>query len=73
MKKTLNILLPIFVKLIIGATIFLLMEWMIDSDKPIINKGTYSGYIGFAIWIVGEAIWNATKRQDKECNESKDN
>lgn len=65
MKMTKKILLFFFVKLIIGATIFLLMDWMINSEKPIINKGTYSTYIGFAIFIIGETIWNISNRKNK--------
>lgn len=65
MKKTIIILLLIFVKLIIGATIFPLMDWMINSEKPIINEGTYSAYIGFAIFIIGETIWNISNRKNK--------
>jgi hypothetical protein len=70
MKKTKKILLLIFVKLAIGATIFLLMDWMINSEKPITNKGTYIAYIGFAIFIIGETIWNTSKQKNK-MNETK--
>ncbi|WP_461637117.1 hypothetical protein [Labilibaculum euxinus] len=62
MKKTKKILLLSFVKLIIGAAIFILLDWIINSEEPIINKGTYSAYIGFAIFVIGETIWKISKQ-----------
>jgi len=62
MKKTKKILLLSFLKLLIGTAIFLLLDCMINFEKPIINKGTYSAYIGFAIFIIGETIWKISKQ-----------
>lgn len=48
----------VIIRLIIGAIIFFLLSLISKSPETgLIDKGKCSGYIGYAIYIIGEAIW----------------
>ncbi len=65
MKDIKKILIQLFLKLIIGAAIFLIMGRIINPEKPIFNEGICSAFIGLAIFFIGESIWKAYQQQKK--------
>jgi TM2 domain-containing membrane protein YozV len=63
MKNYGKIILVLFIKLIIGALIFLLMQRIYAPEKQMFNEGIYNGFIGLAIFFTGEAIWKVYQQQ----------
>lgn len=69
MKNIKKIVIQLFVKLIVGAIIFLIMGRIVNPEKPIFNEGIYSAFIGFAIFFIGEAIWKIYQQQKNVQND----
>lgn len=63
MKNIKRILIHLFVKLIVGATIFLMMGKIIHPEKPVLNEGILGAFIGLAIFFIGEAVWKVYQHQ----------
>ncbi len=69
MKNIKRILIQLFVKLVVGATIFLIMGRIIHPEKPIFNEGIMSAFIGLAIFFIGEAVWKVYQQQRTSQND----